>query len=147
MTLWEHLFGHGVALRHHGHLAGTGAYATHAEIEFDYQAALEAIVGGGTEAGANFECTAFLVPERKDEDAADFVAIHISGYKVGYLNHENGERYREFLASADLSGFASCDGLIAGGWKREEGEGYFQVQLDLEWPLRLQEEVPLETAP
>ena len=147
MSLWEQLFGHRLDMRHHGHLAGAGAYATHVGIEFAFQDALEAIVGGRTEDGANFECTAFLVPERREDEELAVVAVHISGYTVGYLNHEDGERYRGFLASADLVGVASCDAIIIGGWRREDGDGYFQVCLDLAWPLRLQEELPVEALP
>jgi hypothetical protein len=29
---------------------------------------------------------------------------------------------------------------------REEGEGYFSVRLDIAWPLRFEEELPLEIA-
>ncbi len=144
MTLWRQLFGHGPELRHHGHLAGTGEYATDVEAESEYQDALERIVGDRGEEEARHECTAFLVPESDDPAEPNAVAIHISGYKVGALNREEGERYRAFLASAELDRVASCDAVVYGGWKRDGIEGYFAVRLDLRWPLDLQEAVPQE---
>jgi hypothetical protein len=74
------------------------------------------------------------------------LAVHISGCKVGYLNREDGTRYRRFLSSVDRGGPALCDALITGGWVREDGEGYFVVQLDLAWPLRFDEAIPMELA-
>jgi hypothetical protein len=120
----------------------TGDYASHVEVESDYQVALEQIVGGRSEDEVQFECTAFLVPESDNPDEPNAVAVHISGWIVGYLDREESEQYCTFLGSSDLNGVASCDAFIYGGWKRQESEGYFAVRLDLEWPLRLQEEVP-----
>ncbi|HEX2554888.1 MAG TPA: hypothetical protein VHL98_14400 [Microvirga sp.] len=144
MNLWRHLFGHDPALRHHGHLAGTGEYATHVEAESEYQDALEAIVGGRSEAEAWHECTAFLVPETDDPADPHAVAVQVGGLKVGALNREEGERYRAFLAAAELDRVASCDAVIYGGWRRGGAEGYFNVRLDLLWPLELREAVPEE---
>ncbi len=146
MGLLQHLFGTAVHLRHHRHLAGTGGFSTHVEVEFDYQDALEHIAGGRTREGAHIECTAFLVPEPERLDVPGSVAVHISGYKVGYLSREDGRQYRRFLASTDRAAPALCDALIVGGWVREDGEGAFAVQLDLAWPLRFVEELPLERA-
>jgi len=142
MSLWHALFGHRPELRHHGHLAGRGDYATHVEVESDYQDALEQIVGGRSEAGARFECTAFLVPESDNPDEPNAVAVHISGFRVGFLNREESEQYGAFLADADLTGVASCDALVFGGWRRHGAPGSFAVSLDLDWPLRLQEALP-----
>ena len=146
MGLLHHLFGRGVHLRHHRHLAGTGGFATPVEIGSEHQQALEHIAGGRTPEGAHLECTAFLVPERESLQGPGSVAVHIAGYRVGCLRRREGERVRRFLALAGRAGPALCDGLITGGWVREEGEGYFAVRLDLAWPLRFQEEVPLESA-
>jgi hypothetical protein len=146
MNVLHHLFGRSVHLRHHRHLAGTGAYTTALRIEPEYQDALEALVGGRSSEGAQHECTAFLVPEPEDLDLPGSVAVHIAGYRVGTLSGPEGERYRRFLASTGRGGVALCDALVTGGWLREEGEGYFAVHLDLAWPLHFNEDVPLEVA-
>ena len=146
MNVLHHLFGRSVHLRHHRHLAGTGAYTTALQIEPECQEALEAVVGERTKAGAHLECTAFLVPEPENLDLPGSVAVHIAGYRVGTLSGPEGERYRRFLASTGRSGMALCDALVTGGWLREEGEGYFAIHLDLAWPLHFHEDVPLEHA-
>jgi hypothetical protein len=74
------------------------------------------------------------------------VAVDIVGYRVCTLGGPEGERYRRFLASTGRGGMALCDALVTGGWLREEGEGYFAVHLDLAWPFRFHEDVPLERA-
>ena len=86
------------------------------------------------------------IPISQDLDPPGSVAVDIVGYRVCTLSGPEGERYRRFLASTGRGGMASCDALVTGGWLREEGEGYFAVHLDLAWPLRFHEDVPLERA-
>jgi hypothetical protein len=146
MGLLHHLFRRPVHLKHHRCLAGSGTFATLLRADAEHQEALAAVVGGRTHEGAHHECTAFLVPEPERLDVPGSVAVHIAGYRVGYLNDVQGERYRRFRASTGRSGLALCDALVTGGWVREEGEGYFSVQLDIVWALRFEEELPLEIA-
>jgi hypothetical protein len=145
MALLQQIFGSRVNLKHHRRAAGTGHFTTHVDVSSG-QDAIDLIVGHRNEAGIHFECTAFLVPEPESLDVPGSVAVHISGCKVGYLNREDGTRYRRFLSSVDRGGPALCDALITGGWVREDGEGYFVVQLDLAWPLRFDEAIPMELA-
>jgi hypothetical protein len=126
-------------LRHHGHLAGTGEYATHVAGADDYGAAFEQVVGGRTHHSAYHECTAFLVPDPNQPFDPDAVAVVVSGCTVGYLGPEEARQYREFLNDAELGTAGSCDALIEGGWQRGNARGAFLIRLDLEWPLRLEE--------
>ena len=146
MGLLHQLFRRDVRLKHHRCLAGAGDYTTLLKISPEHQDALATVVGGRTQHSAHYECTVFLVPEPENLDVPGSVAVHIAGYKVGYLDQTQGEHYRRFLASSGRSGLALCNALVTGGWVREEGEGYFSVRLDIAWPLRFEEELPLEIA-
>ena len=146
MGMLHQLFRRTVQLKHHRRLAGSGDFATLLQIDAEHQEALAAVVGGRTRESAHHECTAFLVPEPERLDVPGSVAVHVAGYKVGYLSAGEGERYRRFLASTGRSSPALCDAVITGGWVREEGEGYFSVRLDIAWPLHFHEDLPLEVA-
>jgi hypothetical protein len=145
MALLRQIFRSKVNLKHHRRVAGTGHPTTHVDASSG-QDALELVVGPRTESGVHLECTAFLVPEPESLEVAGAVAVHISGCKVGYLSRDDGMRYRRFLAAADRGGPALCDALVTGGWIRDGGEGCFVVRLDLAWPLRFDEAIPLERA-
>jgi hypothetical protein len=145
MSMLQQIFRSKVNLKHHRRVAGTGSYTTHVDASSG-QDAIELIIGARNEDGVNLECTAFLVPEPERLDVPGSVAVHISGCKIGYLSRGDGQRYRDFLASAPRGGPALCDALISGGWIRDGGEGCFVVQLDVAWPLRFDEAIPLELA-
>lgn len=145
MFLLRQILGSGIQLKHHRRVAGTGSYTTNIDVSSGQQA-IEHVVGDRDEDGVHVECTAFLVPEPERLDVPGCVAVHISGCKVGYLSREDGARYRRFLASADRGAPALCDALVTGGWVRDGGEGCFVVQLDLAWPLRFDEVIPMELA-
>ncbi len=145
MSILHQMFRSKVSLKHHRRMAGTGEYTTHIDASSG-QDAFDLVIGARGPDGVHFECTAFLVPEPESLDIPGSVAVHISGCKVGYLSREDGLRYRRFLAGAERRGPALCDALVTGGWVREGGEGTFAVRLDLAWPLRFDEDIPLELA-
>ena len=145
MSILQQMFRPKVALKHRRRIAGTGSFTTHIDPSSG-QAAIDLIVPHRDRDGVHFECTAFLVPEPERLDVPGSVAVHVSGCKVGYLSREDGARYRRFLSGAERGGPALCDALITGGWVREGGEGTFVVELDIAWPLRFDEDIPMERA-
>jgi hypothetical protein len=64
-------------LRHHGHLAGTGEYATHVAGVDDHWAAFEQVIGRRTQQSAHRECTAFLIPDPNQPFNPDAVAASL----------------------------------------------------------------------
>lgn len=97
-----------------------------------YQDALEAIVGGKTEAGVAFKCKALLSPSRRgarSEDHEGSVTVYINGRRVGMLEID-AEQYDDWLEDRGIRyGPVVVEAIVVGGWRRPESEGKFGVNV------------------
>ncbi|HWO71025.1 MAG TPA: HIRAN domain-containing protein [Actinomycetota bacterium] len=112
-----------------------GRFRVDAVGESRYQEALEAIVGGRTEEGADLETVALLVPEPTNRYDPNAVQVLIDGKVVGYLSRENAEVLQpRILATMRREQRAvACRARIVGGWDRGGGDrGHFGVRLYLD---------------
>jgi hypothetical protein len=110
-----------------------GSYPTPAVGESNYQAALEAICGGYSRHGHEFECEAELVPEPDNAYDENAVKVLIGRQLVGYLCREDAVRFHEEmkLAGRPWEG-ARCAANIKGGWRTNQyDEGSFGVYLGI----------------
>ena len=118
-------------------LAGNGGYRIEVVGESHYQEVLEAICGGRTEAGADHDCVATLVPEPDNPHDRNAIRVDIGGRTVGYLPRADAIGYRDGLALAGIPmGTLNCRAVVRGGWDRGGTRGYFGVMLDMDWPPR-----------
>jgi hypothetical protein len=101
--------------------------------ESHYQAALDAICGGRTEEGHEFETVATVA--RDDENGYDrhAVRVEIRGLLVGYLSRDDAKAFRKLLKLAGVPDVCiACPALIRGGWDRGgRDKGHYGVKLDL----------------
>ena len=105
--------------------------------ESHYQDALEAIAGGRSEEGADFERWAYLIPEPENPYDRNAVAVYIDGQKVGHLGRRDAVDYQALLQQLWTKGSARavCRANVRGGWDRGGGDaGHFGVKLALARP-------------
>jgi hypothetical protein len=108
--------------------------------ESHYQSELEQICGGRTPGGAEFYCTAVLVPEPNNQFDKNAVAVFINGRKVAHMSRNDLAEYHDALRGHRLKGKpVCCQAMIVGGWSQRRGreQGHFGVKLDIEWPPEL----------
>lgn len=116
------------------HISGSGDFDFEIVGESFYQDNLLAIAGPKTDAGAQFECTAHIVPEPENQYDRNAIAVFIKGRKVGHFSREDAVAWRDFLSE---NGYQlqtyTVDAIIVGGWIRRSGEASFGVKLDLDF--------------
>lgn len=101
--------------------------------ESHYQATLEKHACPKTEAGADCQCEAPLICERGNKFDKNAVRIELQGELVGYLSRADAEAFREMLDDEDARGAkVRAKARITGGWKRNDDEGHFGIELDFE---------------
>jgi hypothetical protein len=107
-----------------------------------HQRELETLAGGRCEQSAHHKCDVLLLPEPGNPHDPNAVAVYIvaHGQKtgIGYLQHDTAPIFNKCLLRDGFSAGA-CDGLIVGGWHREDGseDGNFGVRLDACLPFQL----------
>ena len=104
-----------------------------------YQEALETLAGGFTPDGCDVRVTAEVRPEPDNPSDPDAVRVSIGGRTVGYLSRGDAKRFVGGMAKLGRPGEGvSCEARIVGGWRRSRDDfGFFGVQLNLPWPLKL----------
>lgn len=123
-----------------GIVVGSNSYDCEVVGESRYQHALEAIVGGRGERGAQHKCHAVLRPEPDNPHDPNAVRVEVDGALVGYLPRDTAE---EFTAEMNLLGYrlAVCNAMIVGGWKatKKQEAGHFGILLDADIPFEFDE--------
>jgi hypothetical protein len=112
---------------------GPGFFNVDGVGESHYQRHLEAVCGGRTSKGVQFEVEAVLIFENDNPVDDQAVRIDIAGKPVGYLDREYAREHRKRLAGrGDLGTSHRCPARIVGGWDRgDDDRGQFGVKLDL----------------
>lgn len=104
-----------------------------------YQDVLEELAGGRSDASADLECEALLVPETDNPYDVNAVGIYIEGRKVGHMDRRGAAAYRRLLKKVGQPlAQISCYAKIVGGWERRDDAGHFGVMLDIADPMGLE---------
>jgi hypothetical protein len=122
----------------HAIRSGNGEYRFEVVGESHYQAALERIVGGRTEEGANHPCVAIIKPEPDNQYDPQAVWVRVNDLKVACLSRNWAPKLN---AARALSGYtqATCNAVIGGGWDRGGNDrGHFGIKLDIALPFHLE---------
>jgi uncharacterized protein YukE len=115
------------------HWQGQGDFAFEIVGESFYQNELNRLAGAHSEAGAETDHIAELVPEDDNEHDSKAMAVKIQGRTVGYLSREDARSFRRRLGKKGLTGtVTTCEAKIVGGGTRKNGEKlHYGVKLNI----------------
>lgn len=127
-------------------MIGNGRFDMNAVGTAEHQDELASIVGGRTEAGADFLCGALLVPDSKNPFDPHAIAVSISSRVIGYLQPDAGPSLKLALRAGAFVA-VGCAAKIVGGARHANGEQEdFDVRLDASVPFRMRS-IAKETTP